>query len=593
MTATARPPASPRSLSPGTVPPWQAAAARTALVTAAVLAFGAAAQWPMVGSRPWLFTSNLLLSGGFAVGSVLVSDEPRHAATRRALLIASILWSVAWVQVWKTGPLPLIASLTGPAPAALAIWGLLQFPQPWRSRGAARAVLTLLVLMQAASFAMTFTEDNPVGWWPRIDAPSAHAFLLNVYNTGGVVCALILTGLFVARLLRLRGHELRVSVPIGFAVVAGGVATAFSDTAAAVGAAGRELWTFYTLEDLLLVCVPASFIFSYALRRASIEELSGRIDPYETLPQAQDKLRRALRDPALQILLPASSGDRWIDADGHEQPFPDDAERLIVPVENEPGSRIAFVSVDPSLTRFGDLLTATVQSLMLILDNARMLAQLRDELALIRQSHARIEEAVAAERRQIQHRSGAGPLSRAEAARQHLNSAGTALTAADEPVPESLIAARTTVTHAAADIQRLSSGAEPLGLGNGLAEALPRVLDVHPAVHVEVADIRADPEVEQVAYFIVTAAVGNAIMHAGPAVTVTVTVTSTGGEPVAEAPAFLEITVHDNGIGGADPSGHGLTLMAEQVRAIGGTLDIDSTAASGTTLRTVLPRVRA
>ena len=177
MTATARPPASPRSLSPGTVPPWQAAAARTALVTAAVLAFGAAAQWPMVGSRPWLFTSNLLVSGGFAVGSVLVSDEPRHAATRRALLIASILWSVAWVQVWKTGPLPLIASLTGPAPAAVAIWGLLQFPQPWRSRGAARAVLTLLVLMQAASFALTtFTEDNPVGWWPRIDAPSAHAF---------------------------------------------------------------------------------------------------------------------------------------------------------------------------------------------------------------------------------------------------------------------------------------------------------------------------------------------------------------------------------------------------------------------------------
>jgi len=590
---TALSPASTRSLSPGTVPPWQVAAARAALVTAAVIAFGAAAQWPMAGSRPWLFASNLLVSGGFAVGSVLVSDEPRHAATRRALLVASILWSVAWVQVWETGPLPLIASLTGPAPAALAIWGLLQFPQPWRSHGAARGVLALLALMQAASFAMAFTEDNPVGWWPTVDAPSAHAFLLNVYNTGGVACALVLTGLFVARLLRLRGHELRITVPIGFAIVAGGVATAFSDTAAAVGTTGRELWTFYTLEDLLLVCVPASFIFSYALRRASIEELSGRIDPYETLPQAQEKLRRALRDPTLQILLSASSGGRWIDAAGYDQPFPDDAERLVVPVENEPGSRVAVVSMDPSLARFGDLLTATVHSLVLILDNARMLAQLRDEMVLIRQSHARIEEAVAAERRQIQHRSGAGPLSRAEAARRHLNSAVAALAAAGKPVPDSLIAARTTVTHAAADIRRLSSGAEPLGLGNGLAEALPRVLDVHPAVHVEVADIRADPEVEQVAYFVVTAAVGNAIMHAGPAVTVTVTVTSTGGTPAQATPAFLEITVRDNGVGGADPSGHGLTLIAEQVRVIGGTLDIDSAAASGTTLHAVLPRFRA
>lgn len=93
--------------------------------------------------------------------------------------------------------------------------------------------------MQLASAAMTFTETNPTGWWPRIDAPAAHAALLDVYNVGGV-------------------------------------AISFSDTAAAVGTRGAELWTFFTLEDLLLACVPASFILSYALRRVSIEELSGR-----------------------------------------------------------------------------------------------------------------------------------------------------------------------------------------------------------------------------------------------------------------------------------------------------------------------------
>lgn len=41
---------------------------------------------------------------------------------------------------------------------------------------------------------MTFTEDHPTGWWPRIDAPSAHTVLLHVYNDGGVVCALLLVG---------------------------------------------------------------------------------------------------------------------------------------------------------------------------------------------------------------------------------------------------------------------------------------------------------------------------------------------------------------------------------------------------------------
>lgn len=173
------------------------------------------------------------------------------------------------------------------------------------------------------------------------------------------------------------------------------------------------------------------------------------------------------------------------------------------------------------------MLTATVQSLVLLLDNARLLAQLRDELTLIERSHARIE---------------------------------------------------------------LSAGAEPLGLGNGLAEALHRVLAVHPAVHLDAADIRADPEVEQVAYFVVTAAVGNAIMHAGPGATVTVRVTGAGAPSPDGAPESLEIEVQDNGAGGADPSGHGLILMADQVSNINGTLTVDSPPRTGTTIRAVLPR---
>jgi len=111
---------------------------------------------------------------------------------------------------------------------------------------------------------------------------------------------------------------------------------------------------------------------------------------------------------------------------------------------------------------------------------------------------------------QIRHRTGAGPLTLADAARRHLDSATVALTTAAQPVPDALVAARATITHAADDIRLLSSGAEPVGLGNGLAEAIPRVLEVHPAIRVDVADLRADPEVERVAYFVVTAAVGNA-----------------------------------------------------------------------------------
>jgi hypothetical protein len=589
-------------LPPGSVPSWRVAAVRAAAVAAAVVAFGVLAQWPMAESRAWLFASNLVVVGGFAAGSVLLSDEPRHARTRGALLAASVLWSVAWINVWNSGPLPLIASLTGPAPAAIAIWGLLQFPRPWRGHRPAWAVLALLVIIQAVSTATTLTEDHPSGsWWPRVDAPRTHAMLVAVYNGGGVVCAVLLAGLFAFRTARLRGHELRITVPIGVAVVAAGLATSLSDTAAATGANGRDLWAFYAWEDLLLVCVPASFILSFVLRRVCIEELSGRIDAYDTLPQARDKLRRALRDPTLQILLPGIRGDQWVDADGHRHPRPAaNAGRLLVPVLDEHETRVAVVSLEPSLARFGDLLTATAQSLVLVLDNARLVAQLRDEISLVERSRSRVDAAVTAERRQIQHRTGAGPLTIAEAALAHLDSAIAALTAAAQPIPDALAAARATITHAADDIRRLSSGAQPLGLGNGLADAIPRVLAVHPTVRANVTDLRADPKVEQVAYFVVTAAVGNAIKYAGPDAVVRVTVTSADG-PRGELPAaddrrgrpaaeFLTVEVRDNGLGGANLSGHGLTLMAQRVASIGGDLHITSPGGIGTTIRAILPR---
>jgi signal transduction histidine kinase len=587
-------------LRPGSVPSWRRAAVRACAVAAAVVAFGAVAQWPIAGPRGPLFFSNLILVGGFAAGSVLVSDDPRHAWTRRALLAASILWSVAWVNVWNAGPLPFVASLTGPAAATIAIWGLLQFPRPWRDRRAAWTVLALIVIMQAISAATTFTETNPSGsWWPRVSAPHAHAILVAVYNDGGVVCAMALAALFAIRTARLRGHELRISVPIGVAVVVGGLATSLSDTAAATGASGRDLWDFYSWEDLLLACVPASFILSYVLRRVSIEELSGRVDAYDTLPQARDKLRRALRDPTLQILLPGLSAGQWLDADGHRYLAPSAAAgRLLVPVLDDHGTQVALVSLEPSLAQFSDLLTATAQSLVLVLDNARLLAQLRDELSMVEQSRARIDAAVAAERRQIQHRAGAGPLTLAEAAREHLDSAVAALTAVAQPVPDTLAAARTAITHAADDIRRLSSGAEPRGLGNGLADAIPRVLAVHRAVRVQVTDLRADPQVEEVAYFVVTAAVGNAIKHAGSGAVVTVTISDGDGQSgglAAEAgpgpqPEFLRVEVRDNGRGGADPSGHGLTLMAQRVASVGGNLHITSPVGVGTTISASLPR---
>ena len=51
----------------------------------------------------------------------------------------------------------------------------------------------------------------------------------------------------------------------------------------------------------------------------------------------------------------------------------------------------------------------------------------------------------------------------------------------------------------------------------------------------------------------------------------------------------LRVEVRDDGIGGADPEGHGLQGMADRVAALGGRLHIDTSRAGGTRLAAELP----
>lgn len=96
-------------------------------------------------------------------------------------------------------------------------------------------------------------------------------------------------------------------------------------------------------------------------------------------------------------------------------------------------------------------------------------------------------------------------------------------------------------------------GSEPVGLANDPAGAFPSVPEIHPAIQLGVADLRAGPEVKRVASFVVTAVVGNAIKYAGPDAMMSVTNTNTdspNGEPTAEKQATPTVEVSDNGHGG-------------------------------------------
>jgi signal transduction histidine kinase len=101
------------------------------------------------------------------------------------------------------------------------------------------------------------------------------------------------------------------------------------------------------------------------------------------------------------------------------------------------------------------------------------------------------------------------------------------------------------------------------------------------AVEVDVpSDRRPPPVVETAAYFVVAEALTNVAKHAGGAPARVV---------VSRAAQRLVVEVSDEGPGGADPRGGGLTGLRHRVEALDGTLHVSSPAGGPTTIRAEMP----
>ena len=81
-------------------------------------------------------------------------------------------------------------------------------------------------------------------------------------------------------------------------------------------------------------------------------------------------------------------------------------------------------------------------------------------------------------------------------------------------------------------------------------------------------------------YYIVSEALANVSKHAN-AETVMVSVEADRG--------VLSLSVRDDGVGGANPDGSGLTGLRERAEALGGTLKLTSPPGRGTSVNVRLP----
>ena len=112
---------------------------------------------------------------------------------------------------------------------------------------------------------------------------------------------------------------------------------------------------------------------------------------------------------------------------------------------------------------------------------------------------------------------------------------------------------------------------------SGLAALCPVPVEVHVDV-----PVRPRPAVEAIAYFVVAEALTNVAKHA-QASHAKVWVEGHG------YPGTLSVMISDDGIGGADRQGAGLTGLADRVTGVDGQITVESPSGGPTIIAAVLP----
>jgi signal transduction histidine kinase len=135
------------------------------------------------------------------------------------------------------------------------------------------------------------------------------------------------------------------------------------------------------------------------------------------------------------------------------------------------------------------------------------------------------------------------------------------------------------------DVREITRGVHPVILSErglepavkGLARRSPVPVDLTVRVAGRLPD-----HVELGAYYIVSEALANVAKHANANVVMI---------SVEAGPGGLSLSVRDDGVGGADPDGSGLTGLRERAEALGGTLQLTSQPGRGTSVDVKLPVV--
>ena len=412
------------------------------------------------------------------------------------------------------------------------------------------------------------------------------------------IVALSIALVCLRRLVASRPVARRVMWPILVAgIVAMGAAafdgaeTAFSTATGAPLLALPDPWQeafAWSMFGLRLFVPIGLLVGSLRLRRAGgpLVALAVGLGRVPSPVRLQSALAAALGDPDVRLVRPDPDGRGWTAADGGPAAVPvEDAEHAVTMLEGD-GRPLAAIVHDPALREDPALVGSVMAVLRLAVENERLDDELRARLDEVKASRARLVVAAEEERRRVERDLHDGAQQRLVAVTIALQQARQSATAggATPELSDRLAAVAEELQGAIDDLRELARGIHPALLADDGLPAAIAALARRSAVAVELRidlDRRLPPHIEATAYFTIAEALTNAARHA-QASRATVTIRDAGDR--------LDVSVRDDGVGGADPTrGSGLRGLADRLAAVDGRLVIESPARGGTLLRAEVP----
>ena len=479
-----------------------------------------------------------------------------------------LLWTLGWV----------LADLY----AALLVQLILSFPEgrPWFRSARIVIAATYLATVGFAFLTVLYEPDRRNLLLVTPDVGRADA-IGQVSSALGVVIVVALVALVVARLVRLRGLARRASAPLLLGALA---AASVAVVSLASSARGDDAFRDHlaSVDRFVTILIPLGFMAGLLrshLRRSGASNLVVELrEPGgETL---RGRLARTLGDPTLEVAYWSPDAGAYVDEEGLPVEVSETARRAVTHVVAG-DAPVAALLHDPALLEEPELVESVRATAALVLENERLAAEIRAQLAEVQASRARIVTATDEERRRLERDLHDGAQQRLVGLSLKL---ALAQVGAEPAAADALARAQDDLESALGELREFARGVHPSILREDGLDAAVQTLARRASVPVAVSGsvgVRLPDAVELAAYFFVSEALTNVAKHARAASAVVT---------LASHDDLLVVTVADDGVGGAAPEhGSGLAGLADRLAALDGRLDVESPTERGTTVTATIP----